>query len=235
MAAQDDSNLTTTDNIRPPATTDTFSNVAHSVHLDTTAARTYPGSSQGSVDISQSDVTEETDTEPPETITSDVNHQVHAMVNRTISLEIPMDNAGSHLTNSADEGTDHGRRRRFGYKMVLGVNLTVNETDIGGYVNLEGPVQYSWVEDHKDDPEPNTDTTSAATAAVTTESPSPSPTPVTIVPESMAGVRMCLTNVKHKASDALESYVSGRKSALNWSDYIQAIINKLFSTASIHQ
>ena len=215
VAAQDDSNLTTTDKIRLPTTTGTFSNVTHSADLDSTTARIYPGSSQGSVDISQSDVTEATDTEPPETTTSDVSQQVHVMVNRTISLEVPMGNTGSHSTNSADEHTDNGWHRRSDYKVVLRINLTVNETDIGGYVNLEGPVRHSWVEDH----EPNTDTTSAGTAAVTTGSPSPSPTPVTIAAESMAEVRMCLTDARHKASDALESYVSRRKSELNWWDY----------------
>ena len=202
LATQDDSNLTTTDNIRLPTTTGTFSNVTHSAVLDTTTARTYPRSSQGSVDISQSDVTEATGTEPPETTTSDVSQQVHAMVNRTISLEVPMGNTGSHSTNSADEDTD--------YKVVLRINLTVNETDIGGYVNLKGLVQNSWVEDHKDDPEPNTDATSGATAVVTTGRPTPPPTPVAIDTESMAEVRMCLTDARHKAGDALESYVSRR-------------------------
>ena len=228
LTTQDNRNFTTNDNITLPATTETVLNITQYSNLDTTAAGTY-GSPQGNVDVSQSGVTEAITTEPTETTT--YSHQAFAMVNRTISLEVPIDNTGSHSTNNADDGTDNGRRRRLDFEIALHITLTVNEADNGGYVDLKSPAQDSLVEDPKDDPEPNTDTTSAATAAVTTESPPPSPTPVTITAESMAGVRRCLTNVRHKASNALESYVSRRKSELNWSDYTQAIINKFFKHA----
>ena len=99
------------------------------------------------------------------------------------------------------------------------VTRTVNETDIDGYVNLEGPVQDSWVEDPKGEPEPNTDTTSAATAAVTTGSPTPPPIAVTIDAELMGQVLMSLNDARQEASCALENYVSTQKADRKLLDY----------------
>ena len=215
-------NLTAGGNMTASFVNDTYSNVSLSDDPQNTPTQTY-GSPQGSIDVSKSDIAEVTTTESPKTTTG--MDPVPTIVRGTTSLEVPMHNAGSN-TDSVEKHTYKGRRRI--YEIVLRITLTVKETEIGGSANLKSLVQDSWVEDHKDDPEPNTDTTSAATAADTTESPTPPPTPVAIDAESMAGVRMCLTDARHKASDALENYVSKRNTDRNVLDQYKSLINNLF-------
>ena len=214
------SNLTAGGNMTASFIADIFSNVSHSAKPLNTPTHTYE-SPHGSIDVSKSDITEVTTTESPKTTTG--MDPVPTIVRGTTSPEVPMHTTGSN-TDSVEKHTYKGRRRF--YEIVLRMTLTDKETEIGGSANLKIPVQDSWVEDPKDDPEPNTDTTSAAT--VTTGSSTPPPTPLVIDAESMAGVRMYLTDAKYKASDALENYVSKRNADRNLLDQYQSLINEFF-------
>ena len=91
--------------------------------------------------------------------------------------------------------------------------------------NMERTINTRWNVDANHSSEPDTDATSAAAASATTRTTTPPPTPVIITAESLAGVRMSLTDARHKARDALENYVSRPKSEWNLLDYTQVIIN----------
>ena len=215
------SSLVNSDDTSLSVTTDTFAEVTFPSNPETT---TY-GSGQSTVGISQADFTEATSTEPLETTTK--SDQFPAMVTRTASIEVPMDTAASNSANSGTEGKGTNKRGHFNYKIALRIPLSGNETVIDKDVNMDSPINASRNEDADRSSEFNTDTTSAATAAVITGTTTRPPTPVTIDAESMAEVWMCLTDARHKASDALKNYVSRKKSERNVLDYTQGMTRSI--------